>query len=114
MDQLAPFAFVLLWSSSFVSTRAGLNYADGAALMTETAVKAQVGFSMADPEAIYHWRRLDDRIVSGSPAARLLACRLAQRKGVHLPGRHDQTSMMAQMQEPPSGPIGVIWLGTTG
>jgi len=44
--------------------------ADGAALMTETAVKAQVGFSMADPEAIYHWRRLDDRIVSGSPAAR--------------------------------------------
>src|SRR3569833_1542959 len=26
MDQLAPFAFVLLWSSSFVSTRAGLDY----------------------------------------------------------------------------------------
>ena len=26
MDQIAPFAFVLLWSSSFVSTRAGLNY----------------------------------------------------------------------------------------
>jgi drug/metabolite transporter (DMT)-like permease len=26
MNQLAPFAFVLLWSSSFVSTRAGLNY----------------------------------------------------------------------------------------
>jgi drug/metabolite transporter (DMT)-like permease len=25
MDRLAPFAFVLLWSSSFVSTRAGLN-----------------------------------------------------------------------------------------
>jgi drug/metabolite transporter (DMT)-like permease len=26
MDQLAPFIFVLLWSSSFVSTRAGLDY----------------------------------------------------------------------------------------
>jgi EamA-like transporter family protein len=34
MDQLAPFAFVLLWSSSFVSTRAGLNYVSPLAFVT--------------------------------------------------------------------------------
>src|SRR5262249_28461020 len=34
MDQLAPFAFVLLWSSSFVSTRAGLDYVSPLAFIT--------------------------------------------------------------------------------
>jgi drug/metabolite transporter (DMT)-like permease len=34
MDQLAPFAFVLLWSSSFVSTRAGLNDVSPLAFVT--------------------------------------------------------------------------------
>jgi drug/metabolite transporter (DMT)-like permease len=34
MDKLAPFAFVLLWSSSFVSTRAGLNFVSPLAFVT--------------------------------------------------------------------------------
>jgi drug/metabolite transporter (DMT)-like permease len=34
MDRLAPFAFVLLWSSSFVSTRAGLNFVSPLAFVT--------------------------------------------------------------------------------
>ncbi len=34
MDQFAPFAFVLLWSSSFVSTRAGLDYVSPLAFVT--------------------------------------------------------------------------------
>src|SRR5437660_8052302 len=34
MDRLAPFAFVLLWSSSFVSTRAGLNDVSPLAFVT--------------------------------------------------------------------------------
>jgi drug/metabolite transporter (DMT)-like permease len=33
-DRLVPFGFVLLWSSSFVSTRAGLNYVSPLALVT--------------------------------------------------------------------------------
>jgi drug/metabolite transporter (DMT)-like permease len=34
MGQFAPFAFVLLWSSSFVSARAGLNYVSPLAFVT--------------------------------------------------------------------------------
>jgi drug/metabolite transporter (DMT)-like permease len=34
MERLAPFGFVLLWSSSFVSTRAGLNYVSPLAFIT--------------------------------------------------------------------------------
>jgi drug/metabolite transporter (DMT)-like permease len=34
VDRLAPFAFVLLWSSSFVSTRAGLRYVSPLAFVT--------------------------------------------------------------------------------
>lgn len=34
LDRLAPLAFVLLWSSSFVSTRAGLNYVSPLAFVT--------------------------------------------------------------------------------
>src|SRR5919199_3549824 len=34
MDKLAPFGFVLLWSSSFVSTRAGLDYVSPLAFIT--------------------------------------------------------------------------------
>jgi drug/metabolite transporter (DMT)-like permease len=34
LDQLAPFGFVLLWSSSFVSTRAGLDYVSPLAFIT--------------------------------------------------------------------------------